>query len=182
MADGRPLLPAFIPKEIAMKPFTIAIAGFCLFALTTAGRAQSSTSVKPASPDAEATVQSDANRQLIAEIQQLRLELLRQCIEFQQWKLNQIERELHLAQSEQQRLISEERQTQQELNEVSVPITGEGELLKAALTGDHRQKRLAHLQSVDQQVDELSERLRQEEGRLRQLTGLPKVPPGNSVK
>jgi chromosome segregation ATPase len=162
-----------------MKRLMISLIGLCLFALVTAsGRVQAQT------PEPDGENQAALNRQLMAEIKQLRVELLRQSLELQQWKLKQIERELQTAQAEQQGLEKEERAMQQELAVLSTISEGQGELelLKAELNGYLAQKRLARRPPVNQRVDELTEQVNQEQARLRQLTERLKIETGRAAR
>lgn len=165
-----------------MKKAMLSLIGLCLFALMAAtGFAQAQT---PERPGGNAELQTALNQQLVAEIKQLRLELLRQSLEFQQWKLKQIERELQTAQAEQQRLEEEERAIQQELAALSTASESQGELelLKAELTGNLAQKQLSRRQPANQRVDELTLQAKQEGIRLRQLTERLKIEAGHAAR
>lgn len=165
-----------------MKQAMSSLISLCLAALMAAGGfAQAQT---PERPKGNAENQTLLNRQLMAEIRQLRLELLQQSLELQQWKLKQIERQLQTAQTEQQRLEEEERAVQQELAALSTISEGLGEveLLKAELTGNLAQKRLARRPPVNQRVDELTEQANQEQTRLRQLTERLKSETGQAAR
>lgn len=165
-----------------MKQAMFSLIGLCLFAVMTAsGFAQTQT---PERAGGNAEHQTVLNRQLMAEIRQLRVELLRQNLEFQQWKLKQIKRELQATLAEQQHLEEEEYAMQQELAALSTASEspGELELLKAELTGNLAQKRLARRQPVNQRVDELTLQVNQEGVRLRQLTERLKIETGQAAR
>ncbi|MEP7341689.1 MAG: hypothetical protein ABI977_28410, partial [Acidobacteriota bacterium] len=166
------------PKETTMKRSIIALIAFCFFTLAIAsGTASAQT------PGSQADPQAAMNRQLLAEIKQLRLDLLRQRLEFQQWKRQQIERELQSARAEQQRLAEEEEAMQQELAELNNTSGGQSELelLKAELTGN-RKRLLAHQQPVHQRVAELTAQLNQEDMQLSQLTQRLKTETDGTIK
>lgn len=151
-----------------MKRIIIGLIAFCFFTLAiAAGTASAQT------PGVQAETQAALNRQLLAEIKQLHLDLLRQRLEFQQWKLRQIERELQTAQAEQQRLAEEELAMQQVLADLSNAPNGlaEIEYLKKELTGSRTEKLRAGQQPVNLRVAELTEQLSREETQLRQLAG-----------
>ncbi len=142
------------------------IALFCAvwFAFTLVTKAQT--------PTTEAVQQAALNRQLMVEIKTLKRELLQQAVEFQQWKLDQINRELQKAQTEQQRLAYEGQLLQQEINELTVASDGQSELetLRTELTGERTQKLLNRQQPIAERVSALAEQAQKEEKRLRQLT------------
>ncbi len=123
-------------------------------------------------PAGEAQQQAAINRQLLGEIKTLRRELLQQAIEFQQWKLDQINRELQLAQTEQQRVFREGQLLQQEINELAAASDSSNEIetLRSELSGERTQKWQRRQQPLDDRVGVLTEQARKEEKRLRQLT------------
>lgn len=123
-------------------------------------------------PAGEAQQQAAINRQLLSEIKTLRRELLQQAVEFQQWKLDQINRELQQAQTEQQRLFQEGQLLQQEINELAAASDGQNEIetLRSDLSGERTQKLQRRQQPLDERVDVLTEQARKEEKHLRQLT------------
>lgn len=139
---------------------------FCAVWLTFAGAALAQT------PNNETQSQAAATRQLLVEINALRRELLQQAIEFQQWKLNQINRELQQVQTEQQRLAEEEQWLQQEINELTAASDGKSELetLKNELAGERTQKLRNRQQPLHERATELTGQANKEEQRLRQLT------------
>ncbi len=122
-------------------------------------------------PAGEAQQQAAINRQLLSEIKTLRRELLQQAVEFQQWKLDQITRDLQQAQTEQQRLFHEEQLVQQEINELAAASDGQSELetLRSELSGERTQKLRNRQQPLAERVSTLSEQVQKEEKRLRQL-------------
>ena len=110
-------------------------------------------------------------QQLVAEIRQLRLELLRQKLEFQAWKTREIERELQQAQAEQQQLEEEERRLQEEWAALSLATEGQAEVetLKTEISGERLQRLRARQQPVSDRVAELNAKFQQEETRLKQF-------------
>lgn len=144
----------------------ISIALLCALWLALASAAAAQTQVS------ETPQQAAVNRQLLTEIKTLRRELLQQSIEFQQWKLEQINRALQQAQTEQQRIFHEGQWLQQEINELSAASDGKNEVeaIRNELTGERMQKQRARQQTLDERVTMLTEQAQQEEKRLRQLT------------
>jgi hypothetical protein len=122
-------------------------------------------------PASEAQQQAAVNRQLLTEIKSLRRELLQQAVEFQQWKLDLITRELQQAQAEQQRLLHEGQLLQQEINELAAASDSKNELeaLRSELAGERTQKLRSRQQPLDERVSTLTEQAQKEEKRLRQL-------------
>jgi len=110
-------------------------------------------------------------QKLVAEIRQLRLELLRQKLEFQAWKTREIERELQQAQAEQQQLEEEERRLQEEWAALSLATEGQAEVetLKTEISGERLQRLRARQQPVSDRVAELNAKFQQEETRLKQF-------------
>lgn len=159
-----------------MKRSVIALACAVWLALMLGAQAQT--------PVSETQQQAAINRQLLAEIKTLRRELLQQAVEFQQWKLDQITRELQQAQTEQQRLIHEGQLLQQEINELAAASDGKNELeaLRNELAGEPAQKLRSRQQPLDERVSTLTEQAQKEEKRLRQLADRLKAessrPPG----
>lgn len=159
-----------------MKRSVIAIIAFYLLTFVAGtAQAQKPDAANPArtasTSNTDAEKQAELNRQLISEIKQLRLDLLQQRIEFQQWKLRQIERELQAAQAEQQGLAMEERAMQHVLAELGNASNAPGEIeyLKNEMTGSRTEKLRARQQPVNQCVAELTVQLSREETQLRQL-------------
>jgi len=117
---------------------------------------------------------ADPNAALRQEVRQLKLELLQQGIEFQTWKIQQLEKELAQVQEKKQRIETQERSAQQRLAEFnSVPTAG-GESGEATEMRDtlsqKRMKQISEVQEpVVQQETELLNRLQQERNRLTQL-------------
>ena len=147
-----------------MKRSSIALFCAVWFAFTLGAQAQT--------PASEAAQQAALNRQLLVEIRSLKRELLQQAVEFQQWKLDQINRELQKAQTEQQRLAYEGQLLQQEINELTVASDGQSEIetLRTELTGERTQSFLNRQQPIVERVSILAEQSQKEEKRLRQLT------------
>jgi len=142
------------------------IALLCVLWLALALSAQAQT------PVSESQQQAALNRQLLAEIKFLRRELLEQAIEFQRWKLEQINRELEKAQTEQAQLLHQEQLLQQELNELAVVSDNNNELeaLRTELAGEQSQKLRRLQQPVGERVNTLTVQAQKEEKRLVQLT------------
>ena len=101
-----------------------------------------------------------------------RRELLQQAIEFQQWKLQQISRELQQVQAEQQRLANEEQMMQLETAEISAASDSQSELEmhKGELAGERSQRLRRRQLPVNERLSELMGQSLKEEKRLQQLT------------
>jgi chromosome segregation ATPase len=116
-------------------------------------------------------------RQLSEEMKRLRLEVVRQGIEFQEWKVKQLERELQPLLGEQQRLEEQERLIQQriaELNQQSSEVAkadevGEEESARNELTEKALKRLQEKRQPAGERSAELSEQLKREQQRLREL-------------
>ena len=117
---------------------------------------------------------ADPNAALRQEVRQLKLELLQQGIEFQTWKIQQLEKELTRVQEKKQRLETQERSVQQRIVELNtIPAAG-GEGGETAEIKDHlsqkRMKQISEAQDpIVQQETELLNQLQQERNRLTQL-------------
>lgn len=149
---------------------------FCLLAL---GASAQSPQEQIAAPIYQTESLETLRRQFAADLRKLRLELLQQSLEFQQWKIKQLERDLQQATSEQQRLLHQESSLLQELAELTKELgnsttikpgqTSELEAMKIELN-EHELPRLRAAQpAIDQRVSELTEQLRLEETRQRYL-------------
>jgi hypothetical protein len=118
-------------------------------------------------------------REFAAELRKLRLELVQQCLEFQQWKIRQLERDLEQVNSEQQRLVLEENSLRQEIAELAKQLsnmpnsepeqTSGLEAVKTQLNERELPRLQAARPAVEQRVFELTEQLRREETRQRDL-------------
>jgi chromosome segregation ATPase len=119
-------------------------------------------------PGGETEMRAELTKQLLLEVKKLRLELLEQSVEFQQWKLRQIERELQQARAEAERLEAEQRGIEQELAAASSDPQKEGESLRAE-TGRQLQQLQTRQHPVRERVAELGAQQNREETRLGQL-------------
>jgi chromosome segregation ATPase len=154
------------------------IATTVLFGLLVLQAFVKTTQAQTAAPANETECVAALRQELAAELRKLRLELAEQSMEFQQWKIKQLERDLEQVNSEQQRLLLEENSLQQEIAELakqpdnlpSEPGQTSGlELVKTQLN-EHELPRLRTARSkLDQRIFELTEQLRREEARQRDL-------------
>jgi hypothetical protein len=101
---------------------------------------------------------------LQTEVRQLRLELIQQRIEFQQWKIEQIEAALKEAKDERAKLEIEERAVQQALSETSANEGDETASFRAELTENTLKKLQSQQASGQQRESELQQKLAQEQG------------------
>jgi len=118
-------------------------------------------------------------RQFESELRKLRLELLQQSLEFQEWKIRRLEGEAQQAALEQQRLMREENSLQQALSELTQQMntlppsasgqTSELEAMKTELNDQELPRLRAKRPAIDQRVSELTDALRREEIRQRDL-------------
>ena len=112
-----------------------------------------------------------AQAPLLLEILQLRMELHRQGVEFQDWKIRHIENELQQAGAEARRLSEEERALIDELN-APEGEPGESGSRKEEITGSEL-PRLRELRSAqEQRVSQLSGWLAREQQRRQALEQL----------
>lgn len=155
---------------------SIIVSVLCLLTLcATAGLAQTRTAVS--TPEADNP--TIAFKQLMAELKRLRLEVLQQGIEFQQWKIKQIESELQPMQREQDHLTQQETAIRQQIAEIdqhaasSTPTgtapgseieTIKTELAEKGLPAIHSKR-----EPITERVSELTRQLNQEEARLYDL-------------
>ncbi|HZS04172.1 MAG TPA: hypothetical protein VFD58_05000 [Blastocatellia bacterium] len=120
---------------------------------------------------------ADALKRMAAEIRQLRLEVIEQAIEFQQWKLTHLEREMLAVRSEQQRLRELESSIQQQLaglapsagHDPGAEQMGELEIVKATHTEDGLKPIQLKLQALAEREARLSEEISRENTRLQEL-------------
>jgi predicted nucleic acid-binding Zn-ribbon protein len=115
-------------------------------------------------------------KQMAAEIKQLRLEIIKQAIEFQDWKLKQLERELFAAQSEQQRLREQTNSLQQQLAGLAshdastgAEQLGELEIIRATHSEDGLKPLQLKQQALAEREAELREEINREKLRLQEL-------------
>ena len=137
--------------------------------VTMAGRAQSQ------SPNQSAESQAAQLQQISAELRRLRLEVIQQAIELQNWKIKRLEQKLHSIQSHRRRLSEQEQAINQlnaEFNNHVGPVqetVEEIEAIKAAYTEKGLKELSIKRQRIAQRETELSERLEQERQRLQEL-------------
>ncbi len=127
-----------------------------LFVLATVSAAAQTTN-----PDKLAALQT--------EVRELRLELIQQRIEFQQWKLEQLEAALKEAKDEREKLEGEERAVQQALTEVSATEGDETATFRTELTEITLKKLQAQQTSGQQRESELQQKLTREQAILQTL-------------
>jgi hypothetical protein len=162
----------FCKGDKPMKQFimTAMVAGLlAIMALT--GLAQNQA------PSQSAVDQAALFKQVSAELKQLRLEMLEQAIEFQNWKIQRLEAELQPIQIERQRLGEEEQFISQhlaELEKLAGNASEEVEAVKAVYTEKRSKEVLSKRQLVMQREAELTEQLAKEQQRLQELTGKAK--------
>jgi hypothetical protein len=152
-----------------MKHSIRAILAFCLLAPGAAG----------ARPGAPADDQAVLRKQMTEEIKRLRLEIIEQAIEFQNWKLKRLEGELVATQREQQRLRELESGIQLQLAGLAPHAShepssgaeqvGEMEIVKAAHTEDGLKPIQLKQQSLAELEAELKEDIGREKARLQEL-------------
>jgi chromosome segregation ATPase len=118
-------------------------------------------------------------KQLAAEVQQLRRELAQQAIAVQQWKIQQLERELLPIQNERQRLAEQEQVIHQAVAELekqagnAAPTPEEAakelEAAKAAYTDKELKDLSTKQQAAAERETELMGQLKQAQQRLQEL-------------
>ena len=112
-------------------------------------------------------------QQFKTELTSLRAEMLQQGIEFQEWKIKLLERELQRTKNEQGRLEDAEQTITRQVALVEQSLesgtqgegraTGEQEGMKAELNGTHLQSIRSKRQPIDEQRAELQTQLQQEQ-------------------
>ena len=129
-------------------------------------------------PNQSAESQAAQLQQISAELRRLKLEVIQQAIEFQNWKIMRLERELQPIQNERQRLGEQEQAITQlgaELNNHAGNATpvqdavGEIEAIRAAFIEKGLKELSLKQQLAAQRETELSEQLEQERQRLQEL-------------
>jgi hypothetical protein len=138
-----------------MKRLMLTALACCLCALTTLAQ-------EPVAPDL---------RQLTAEVHKLRAELIQQQLEFQEWKLNQLARDLQQLRAEQQRWVDEERSLEQELaalDGAAAPTAPEA-VSEAQALRTANDARTQRLRARQERLAELTAQWQQEETRRQQL-------------
>lgn len=157
--------------------------------------------VSGAQPGAARTEQSDVaelRQQFKAELTGLRVELLEQGLEFQRWKIAQLDRELQRVEAETRQLDEAEQGIFRQLAEVEQsiePAAGESEThgeqtgMKAQLTGPRLRGVQTKRQPLLAQADDLRGQLRQEREheqelvkKLTQLKSATATDPGRPEK
>ncbi|MCI0392166.1 MAG: hypothetical protein MOB07_25830 [Acidobacteria bacterium] len=156
-----------------MKRSIRAIMAFCLPALLLTPGAIT------ARPTPAADDQAILVKQMAAEIKRLRLEVIEQAIEFQNWKLKRLEGELLVTQREQQRLRELESSIQLQLAGLAPHVShepssgaehvGKMEIVKAAHTEDGLKPIQLKQQSIAELEAELREDIGREKARLQEL-------------
>ena len=145
--------------------------GFLVF-MTVAGR------VHAQAPNQSAESQAAQLRQISAELRRLRLEVIHQAIDFQNWKIMRLERELQPIQNERRGLSEREQAITQLVAEFNNHRTNtataqeaveEIEAMKAAYTEKELKKLSTEQQLAAQRETELTEQLEQERSRLQEL-------------
>jgi hypothetical protein len=157
------------------KSIVIAAAvGFLTF-ITMAGRAHAQA------PNQSAENQAALLQQTSAELRRLRLEVIEQAIEFQNWKIMRLERELQPIQDELRRLSEREQAITQLVADLNNHRTNtspaqealeEIEAAKAAFTEKGLKKLSIKRQLAAQRETELTEQLEQERRRLQEFISL----------
>jgi hypothetical protein len=152
---------------------TIAFVTLTIAATTRLAHAQT------VAPSTDAENLAALHKQFTAELKKLRLEVLQQGIEFQEWKIKQLERELQQVVDKRQRLEEESHVIHQQLAELEDPASNsthaeagqvsELDAIKANLIGEGQEKLLAARQAIAQQEADLTGLLKQEQARLQGL-------------
>lgn len=116
------------------------------------------------------TAPPDQLTALQTEVRQLRRELIQQRLEFQQWKIEQLEAALKEAQEEREKLEAEERAVHQALTEGSGTDGDETASFRAELIATTLKKLQARQVSGQQRESELQQKLAREQTVWRELT------------
>lgn len=151
-----------------MKTATVSLAILTLFCfLALPGKAQAQT--------AQPGHQRPSEGEIVSVLKELRLEMLQEGIDFQNWKIKHIERELRLAQDQRRRIEEQQRAIYFRLAEISQrpsggeETAGDLEAIKADVSDGELKGAQDRLQAIGERVSELTEQLRQEQERLREL-------------
>ncbi len=158
-----------------MKKFQLGVGFCCLLALLTLANISSAQS--------EPTEFAALKQQLTS----LRTDLLQQGIDFQEYKIKQLSRELQQLKVERGRLDESEQTLRRRLAEVEQSLasnpSGEQEGMKAELNGSHLQGIRSKAQPLIEQESELLRQLAQEQEQLQSLqTKLRQLKAGASAK
>jgi chromosome segregation ATPase len=152
----------------------------CLLALAALMKL-SGAEVGAAQGEAEAVAALRA--QFTRELTGVRAEMLQQGVEFQEWKIRQLERELERVETDDRRLEEAEQGILRQLAEVeqSIPprgepsagpearALGEQEGAKAELSGTHLKGVQSRRQPLAEQASEIRAQLREEQQRLQEM-------------
>lgn len=148
-----------------MKKITCWVSFCCVLAIITL--------VKISSAQSTTTDITTLQQQLNAEIKNLRVEVLQQGIAFQEWKINQLEREFQRIKSERERWEESEQTIRRQIAEVEQSIAagggGEQEGMKTKLTGTRLRDVQTKNQPLLEQETELQKQLAQERQQLQLL-------------
>lgn len=121
-----------------------------------------SASAQPTNPDQFTALQS--------EVRQLRRELVQQRIEFQQWKIEQLETALKEVKEQRETLEAEERAVQQALTDTSAMDGDETATFRTELIETTLKKLRAQQAAEQQRESELQQKLAREQTVLQDFT------------
>lgn len=116
------------------------------------------------------TANPDPITALQSEIRQLRLELIQQRMEFQQWKIAQLEAVLKTAKEEREAMEAEERAIHQSLTEVTTSEGDESARFRTELTETSLRKLQIRQTASQQREADLQQKLAQEQTILQELS------------
>jgi len=116
------------------------------------------------------TANPDPITALQSEIRQLRLELIQQRMEFQQWKIAQLEAVLKVAKEEREAMEAEERAIHQSLTEVTTSEGDESARFRTELTETSLRKLQIRQTASQQREADLQQKLAQEQTILQELS------------
>ncbi|MBL8203595.1 MAG: hypothetical protein JNM09_05140 [Blastocatellia bacterium] len=116
------------------------------------------------------TANPDPITALQSEIRQLRLELIQQRMEFQQWKIAQLEAVLKAAKEEREAMEAEERAIHQSLTEVTTSEGDESARFRTELTETSLRKLQIRQTASQQRESDLQQKLAQEQTILQELS------------
>jgi chromosome segregation ATPase len=147
---------------------------FCCL-LTLAGFVRFSSAQNSVAPSTTTDVTA-LRQQFKTELTSLRTEMLQQGIDFQEWKIKQLERESQRLNAErgqleeaEQSLLRQLAAVEQSLQQSDAPSNSEHEGMKNKLNGTHLQGIRNKRQPLDQQWGELQAQLQQEHQQLQTL-------------
>lgn len=116
------------------------------------------------------TTEADKLTALQTEVRRLQLELIQQRIEFQQWKIEQLETALKDAKEVRETLEAEERAAHQALNDASATDGDETASYRTELSEITLKKLRVQQTSAQQRESDLQQKLLQEQTSLQELT------------